>query len=62
MKKILYCYISDCNCCIMAMGYSNGPTLCCCAYDVFFYEEKSKNSEQKTGQCVPGPLRYNTLE
>ena len=60
MKKILYCNISDCNCFIMAMGYSNGPTLIYCAYDVFIYGEKSENSEkskQKTGQCVPGQAR-----
>ncbi len=59
-KKILSCYISDCNCFIMAMGYSNGPTLIYCAYDVFIYGEKSENSEkskQKTGQCVPGQAR-----
>ncbi len=64
-KKILSCYISDCNCFIMAMGYSNGPTLIYCAYDVFIYGEKSENSEkseQKTGQCVPGQARGQCVQ
>lgn len=64
-KKIMYCNISDCNCCIMAMGYSNGPTLIYCAYDVFIYGEKSENSEkseQKTGQCVPGQARGQCVQ
>ncbi len=61
----MYCNISDCNCCIMAMGYSNGPTHICCAYDVFIYGEKSENSEkskQKTGQCVPGQARGQCVQ
>jgi hypothetical protein len=65
MKKIMYCNISDCNCFIMAMGYSNGPTLIYCAYDVFIYGEKSENSEkseQKTGQCVPGQARGQCVQ
>lgn len=49
----------------MAMGYSNGPTLIYCAYDVFIYGEKSENSEkseQKTGQCVPGQARGQCVQ
>ncbi len=62
IEKIMYCNISECNCCIMAMGYSNGPTLIYCAYDVFIYGEKSENSEQKTGQCVPGQARGQCVQ
>ncbi len=43
----------------MEMGYSNGPTLIYCAYDVFIYGEKSENSEKSEQKNTV--YRYYTL-